>query len=1069
MKRFLAILLILALLPVPATFARQAEPSAIPEEAFDAVTADVWDEIEAIEAEQIVAKRGKNSDAADYAAIVDDVIAAVEASDTYLEGSLNRNGSFFTWRTTEGVACGYSPRLRARLRKTAIEGANPEDYAGVETTSYATKGGSPSSTSVAVFQPYYGLDSSFKTTYANEGKEIAQAMGGTSTLYKTTSATIDAIADAFESCAVVIFDSHGDTDYYNPIDDEDFVSRANTSYLLLQSGTGLTTADMADVTGTYGTYQHAYYAGSDGSMKYYCVDGTAIANHMDKTSPNGMLWSAICLGMATDGLHAPLRAKGLEVAYGYSQSVTFDYDYKWEAVFWDNMIAGKNVAQSIAAMKSSVGNWDYITQYTTISSARANYCAFPVVVSSEDVYPGKGNVDNLQTVNSTWVLKDSTTPTEPTTAPTEPTTAPIEPTTAPGSDAFVVADSVAANDKIVLVASYNGKNYAMTNDTSISNALVAEEVTVSGDTVDVAATRSAGSEAIWTLEAGAEAGTYLLKSSDGKYINWTSGTTLKLADSGVSFTVTCGKETSSALVTSTIGQATVRGLILRDNGGALQFRAYSTANATASGYSGTLTVYKRAASTTPTEPTTAPTEPTTAPTEPTTAPTEPTTAPTEPTTAPSGNEYVLTTSLKDGDEVVIYNASAGKAMSEDAVSTNYRAGADVAVSGNKIVTDDSRIVWTVKASGSGFTFANDAGETLSATKGLSFATTDNVWAINPATTANSVYIVSTTAAGSQGDPKYVEWYAQYSEFSTYYYNVNNEAIFAMQLFAKSGGTVTPTEPTTAPTEPTTAPTEPTTAPTEPTTAPTEPTTAPTEPTTPPSGGAPIEEGDCVVIYNAANGVIIGYDEDTDYSQSTGDFTYWNITTEAVSVSGSTLKAEYENAGTFYVIANADGTYAFLDQYDYDQSSVSYFISAETPYTYYDSSADYAAFELIPAEGGYLLKNVGDNSYYAIENGVVVAKELVAGDPNFIFRFAIWDGTTEGDDTIVCTLVGSSTPDQPTTAPTEPTTAPTEPTSGPTEPTTAPSGNEYVLTTSLKDGDQVIIYNASAKKAMSEDA
>lgn len=257
MKRFLAILLIIAMLPIPASFAREAEPAVIPEEAFDAVYADVWQEIEAIEAEQVLAKRGRNVTASDYAAIVDDVIAAVEASDTFVDGSINRNGAFFTWRTTNGIACGYSPRLRAQIRKTAIEGADPEDYAGIETSSYATKGGSSSSAEVAVFQPYYGIDSSFKTTYSNEGKSIAQAMGGTSTTYRTTAATIDAIADALERSAVVIFDSHGDTDYYNPSNEEDYVSRANTSYLLLQSNTGITTADMADVTGTYGTYQHA--------------------------------------------------------------------------------------------------------------------------------------------------------------------------------------------------------------------------------------------------------------------------------------------------------------------------------------------------------------------------------------------------------------------------------------------------------------------------------------------------------------------------------------------------------------------------------------------------------------------------------------------------------------------------------------------------------------------------------------------------------------------------------------------------------------------------------------------
>ena len=405
MKRILAILLVLAMLPIPATFALDAEPAAEPiaQEAYDAVTADIWQTIEAIEETEIVAKRGKTAGADSYAAIVDDVIAAVEASDTFVEGSISRNGDFFTWETTEGIACGYSPRLRARIRANAVEGADAEDYAGVEITSYATKGGSPSSMNVAVFQPYYGIDGSFTTQYVNEAKSIAQATGGTSTAYKTTNATIDTIANALESCGVVIFDSHGDTDYYVQ-GSEDYTSRANTSYICLQSGTGITTADMAEVSGTYGTYKHAYYAGSysgydvSGTMYYYCVDGTAIANHMDATAPNSLLWMAICLGMATDGLQAPLRAKGVEVVYGYSQSITFDGDYQWEAAFWDKMTAGENVATAISYMKSLYGIKDPYEN---------SYPAYPIVVSSEDTYPGHGNVDKAQTVKSTWTLFNS--------------------------------------------------------------------------------------------------------------------------------------------------------------------------------------------------------------------------------------------------------------------------------------------------------------------------------------------------------------------------------------------------------------------------------------------------------------------------------------------------------------------------------------------------------------------------------------------------------------------------------------------------------------------------------------
>lgn len=405
MRRILAVLLVLAMLPIPATFAQNASSSAKPvaQDAYDTVTADIWQTIEAIEETEVVAKRGKSAGADSYAGIVDEIIAAVEDSDTFVDGSIHRNGDFFTWETTEGIVCGYSPRLRAKIRANAVEGANPEDYAGVEVTSYATRGGSASSVNVAVIQPYYGIDSSFSTQYVNEGKSIAEATGGTSTTYMTTNATIDNIADALETCGVVIFDSHGDTDYYK-VGSEDYTSRANTSYICLQSGSGITSADMEEVTGTYGAYYHAYYAGVSGTMYYYCVDGTAIANHMDSDAPNSLLWSATCLGMATDGLHAPLREKGVAVAYGYSQSVTFDYDYDWETVFFRELKQGAYVCDAIDKMKTEVGEWDYCEQYQTIASAKRNYCAFPIVVSDEDIYPGHGNVDALQTVCSTWSL-----------------------------------------------------------------------------------------------------------------------------------------------------------------------------------------------------------------------------------------------------------------------------------------------------------------------------------------------------------------------------------------------------------------------------------------------------------------------------------------------------------------------------------------------------------------------------------------------------------------------------------------------------------------------------------------
>ena len=386
MKRFLALLLclimMLTMFPVSAL-------------AVDAEPEDVWAQITALE-DRAAARRGADtveSRAAVYSGLVDQIIAIVEDSEGFVPGSIIRHGDFFYWDEADGTACGYSPRLRAQMRESAIPGADPEACSGIETVCYGTKGGYPYSTTVSAFQPYIGLDSSFSDEYEVRCNAIAQALGGTGTTYKTTDATVDAIAQAIETSAVVIFDSHGDTDYASG---NDYTSRANTSYICLQSGSGLTTADQATVTGPYGSYKHAYYAGSGYyGMQYYCVDGTAISNHMTGTSPNGLLWMAICLGMATDGMHAPLRAKGVEVAYGYSQSVTFAGDYAWEKKFWQKMTDGAYVKDAIAYMKQQVGCPDPYT---------SSYPAWPIVVSSEDPYPGHGNVDKAQTVKSTWTL-----------------------------------------------------------------------------------------------------------------------------------------------------------------------------------------------------------------------------------------------------------------------------------------------------------------------------------------------------------------------------------------------------------------------------------------------------------------------------------------------------------------------------------------------------------------------------------------------------------------------------------------------------------------------------------------
>ena len=408
-KRLLSLVMVLILLgsmlPVLHNHAEAAEvPEVLTDEDY-VIVDDVFAQIDAME--DAPAKKG-----ATKKELADEAVQIVMASENYVEGSLERNGDFFTWWTDEGIHCVYSPRMR-KIQDDMVAPENPIAD-GSYNEPVAKKGGWPSSKEVFLIGPYYGSDDSFTDQYKNEATAIAKAIGDTDgyTLYSGTAATVDKVAYAVSNGAVVIFDSHGTTDFEGPPDldgdgyGDEFVTGAKNSYLCLQTQTGMTNADYQD--------------GALYGPGYAYINGATISNHMTADSPAGILWMAICLGMATDTICEPLRERGVEVVYGYSQSVTFDGDYLFEETFWDNMCAGEDVATSVAAMKAKWGNWDWSTQiasyygysgYSTISAARADFAAFPIVVSDEDAHPGqrKNHTSNfgacsLQTVKSTYTL-----------------------------------------------------------------------------------------------------------------------------------------------------------------------------------------------------------------------------------------------------------------------------------------------------------------------------------------------------------------------------------------------------------------------------------------------------------------------------------------------------------------------------------------------------------------------------------------------------------------------------------------------------------------------------------------
>ena len=146
MRKWIALLLalVMTVLMAPTAFAFGGASS----------VTDIWAEIERIE-ENAVAGESITAEARAqaYADAVDQIAAAVKASADYVPGSLVRNGDILFWDTVDGIGCGYSPRLRARIQDTAVPGADPEAYSGVVTSSYGTRGGSPNSINVAASTP----------------------------------------------------------------------------------------------------------------------------------------------------------------------------------------------------------------------------------------------------------------------------------------------------------------------------------------------------------------------------------------------------------------------------------------------------------------------------------------------------------------------------------------------------------------------------------------------------------------------------------------------------------------------------------------------------------------------------------------------------------------------------------------------------------------------------------------------------------------------------------------------------------------------------------------------------
>ena len=365
----LALLLVVTLLPA-GSFAADGQadetaevPYVFTEEDSALIDNDVFAMITDVEAEEIHPTRGNPPTPDDYAAILPQVIEAVEASDTYVEGSLVRNGDFIWWRASNGMACAFSPYMEAIDHgwQDPERMADEEDLAALDAliekleSETNTRIGSSPSTKVALIQPFWDnndsldgyLDSNFCDTspkYKSMWETLCETSGcSTDYRYTLANATVDNIAKCLMDCGLVIIDSHGDTDCWTRGTGAG-PEEANSSYIDLTTTSGVTNEDMKTVSGPNGNYCHAYKYGNNRVQ----VDGTCISNHMTADAPNSFLYLGMCLGMSTSGMCEPLRNRGVETLFGWSRTVSFSGDCAYMLSIMGEINDGKTVGEAVA-------------------------------------------------------------------------------------------------------------------------------------------------------------------------------------------------------------------------------------------------------------------------------------------------------------------------------------------------------------------------------------------------------------------------------------------------------------------------------------------------------------------------------------------------------------------------------------------------------------------------------------------------------------------------------------------------------------------------------------------------
>ena len=388
---------------------------------------------------------------------------------------------------------------------------------------------------------------------------------------------------------------------------------------------------------------------------------------------------------------------------------------------------------------------------------------------------------------------------------------------ADSATATLVTDisALSAGDQVVIVAS--GHDYALSTNQKTNNR-GASAVTKADSTVTLDDTVQ-----ILTLEAGAVDGTFAFYTGSGYlYAAGQSKAQNGSKNNNYLKTQSTLDANGSWLISIADGVASI--VAQGDNGcNVMQYNASSTLFAAYSSASqASVSLYKLGggSSTEPTDP----------------APSEPT--PSEPVVGERATGLVTDPAvLQAGDTIVIFNPANGKTLATT-YSGFYNQANDVVLTDGVLTGYTDADIWTVGINDDGtYTFATAEGKKVAMGASYTSMPLDEVnpnWKLSNASTAGCFYIEN-PARGA-----YMEYQPSYGTWSAYY-SINDEALFAQQIYLIIEGSE-PVDPTpTTPTEPEPSESEP---------------SEPAADTASYLAEAPLD-GDTVLIYNAANTAVLG--------------------------------------------------------------------------------------------------------------------------------------------------------------------------------------------------------------------